>query len=396
MLKSILIAVRILPLAVLIFSCVASTSAQISASDFNTLLRKEAAFDEKDLAALDRGEAVVRSLPSEDKREVSVCGVIKLRDIGDMSLKSFVVKMSQQDDKTVLSWGKFSTPPVFDDLRSLKLEDRDVEDMKDCEVGECDLKMSAAMITRLQNEIDWNAPEYGSEAMQLFQKMLAEYVVDYIQRGDQALLQYDNRKTPVRLADDHRMLLEGVLFLDELAPDFGKYIRNFPAVDLPGVEHEFDWTKVDFGLKPVLTITHTASFAFQRNNFDQYLIATRGIYATRYVDSSLALVMLVRESANENYLVFTNISRSNSLTGSFSDLKRTVVAGQSETKVKDMLTRSKRLIERSAEVPSQPSPGESGGLVASVTRYLRKPPVLFAIVLMAGMAVFLVLRRRGQ
>ena len=395
MLKSVLIALRIL-FAVAIFSCVPSTPAQSSVSDFKTLLRKEAAFDEKDLAALDKGEAVVRSLPSEEKREVSICGVIKLRDIGDMSLKPFVVKMSQHDDKTVLSWGKFSTPPVFADLRSLKLEDRDVEDMKNCEVGNCELKMSAAMITRLHNEIDWNAPEYQSEAMQLFRKMLAEYVVDYIQRGDKALLQYDNRKTPVRLADDHRMLLEGVLFLDELAPEFGKYIRNFPAENLPGVEHEFDWTKVDFGLRPLVTLTHTASFAFQRNGLDQYLIATRGIYASRYVDSSLALVMLVRDSATDNYLVFTNISRSNSLSGAFSDLKRTVVAGQSETRVKDMLTRSKGLIERDAAVSSQPSPAESGGLIASVTRYLRKPLVLLAIAVMVGAVVFLFFRRTGK
>jgi len=145
-----------------------------------------------------------------------------------------------------------------------------------------------------------------------------------------------------------------------------------------------------------VTLTDTASFAFQRNGLDQYLIATRGIYASRYVDSSLALVMLVRDSATDNYLVFTNISRSNSLSGAFSDLKRTVVAGQSETKVKDMLTRSKGLIERDAAVSSQPSPAESGGLIASVTRYLRKPLVLLAIAVMVGAVVFLFFRRTGK
>ena len=367
--------------------------AQSATASLKNLLRSEAGFQDSDFAALEKGETVIRSLKSEEKREVSICGVIKLQNMPEISLPVLVEKLSQRTNKTVMKWGVFGNPPVTDDLQTLELEDKDLDAMKKCEVGDCDLKMSADMIRRLQNEIDWNAPDHRAKAMQLYRQMLNEYVGDYLRRGDKALLQYDNRKTPVRMADDHRMLLDGALFLDEISPEFGKYLRQFPVFKLSGVENTIDWTKVDFGLKPVLTITHTVSFSFPDNNVTQFLIATKGIYASRYVDSSLALIMLVRESAGDAtnaYLVFTNISRSSSLAGLLSGLKRSIVSSESEGKVKDMLVESKAKLLQSVKAPSMPSTSsESSGL----SRFGLKPVMILVLVLIAGMAAFLLFRR---
>jgi hypothetical protein len=268
--------------------------------------------------------------------------------------------------------------------------------MKTCEVGDCDLKMSADMIKRLQTEVDWNAPDHRAKAMQLYRQMLTEYVGDYLQRGDKALLQYDNKKTPVRMADDHRMLLDGALFLDEISPEFGKYLRKFPGYELPGVGNTLDWTKVDFGLKPVLTITHTSSFAFNDNNVTQFLIVTKGIYASRYVDSSLALILLVKESvgdATNAYLVFTNISRSNSLSGLFSGLKRSIVSSESEGRVRDMLVESKAKLLQGAKAPSKSSPPSNNGVLS---RFGLKPIMVLVLALVCGIGVFFLFRRWRQ
>jgi len=385
---------RTLFFAALLFVCPLVASAQSTVSKLEKLLRSDAAFQDSDFAALEKGETVVRSLKSKEKREVSIYGVIKLRNVPEISLTELVEKLSQKENKTVIGYGLFGRPPVQDDLRALALEDRDLDDMRKCEVGDCDLKLSAAMIRRLQSEVDWDAPDYRLRATQLFRQMLAEYVNDYLRRGDDALLQYDNRKTPVKLSDDHRMLLEGMLFMDEVSPEFGKYLRKFPSVELTGVENTLDWTKVDFGLKPIVTITHTASISFKDNNIPQFLIATKGIYASRYVDSSMALVILVRESVNNAtnaYLVFTNISRSSSLSGLFGGFKRSIVSADSEGRVKEMLLESRAKLEQAAKatIPTSPPVVENGS-----SRYFRNPVVLAAAVLIAGLAVYFLLRRR--
>jgi len=143
-----------------------------------------------------------------------------------------------------------------------------------------------------------------------------------------------------------------------------------------------------------VTITHTASISFKDNNIPQFLIATKGIYASRYVDSSMALIILVRESVNDAtnaYLVFTNISRSSSLSGLFGGLKRSIVSADSEGRVKEMLLESRAKLEQAAKpaIPTSPQVVENGW-----GRYFRNPVVLAAAVLIAGLAVYFLLRRR--
>jgi hypothetical protein len=228
-------------------------------------------FEDGDFSDLDKGEAVVKALRRKDNKEVAVCGVLRLPNLPEVTFLSFRDSLSQRDNRTILAGSKFSTPPVIGDLESLELEKRDIDDLKKCAVGKCDIKMSAAMITRLQSTIDWNAPEHQTQATQIFRQMLVEYVRDYTTRGEQGLMQYDNRKEPLRLADEHRMLLDGSLFVDELAPEFTKYLRNFPRSDLSGVENRLDWAKVNFGVKPIITITHTISYADQGESRVSYL-----------------------------------------------------------------------------------------------------------------------------
>lgn len=396
MLREIHIGLRLIVLIVFCCGCCVIVPAQSTYSDLKNKLRVDAGFQDSDFEALEKGETVVRSLKGSEKREVSICGVIKLTNIPAISLPELVEKLSQRNNETVMKWGVFGNPPVVDDLRTLELEDRDLDDMKKCEIGDCDLKMSAAMINRLRNEINWEVPNYRTQAMQLYRQMMTEYVGDYVKDGNKALLQYDNRKTPVRLVDDHRMLLNGALFLNDLSPEFGKYLRQFPAHELAGVANTIEWTKVDFGLKPILTITHTTSFAFQENNVSQFIIATRGIYASRYVDSSLAVILLVRDSTGDTgntFLVFTNLSRSNSLTGLLGGLKRSIVSSESEGKVRDMLIESKAKLQQATKDPATiPQRSDNSYLNAVGIKSI----MMVVLVLTVGIVALFLFRRRSR
>lgn len=137
---------------------------QTSVQEFRNVLRDEAAFTADDFSALERGEMVVKLLPVKDKREVAVCGLMRLQVPLAVSLQAFQRSMTQRNRNSILEIGKFSSPPSLEDLQALTLEDSDIEDLKQCVVGDCKLKMSAAMIERFRKEVAWPAPDYRSQA----------------------------------------------------------------------------------------------------------------------------------------------------------------------------------------------------------------------------------------
>src|SRR6266480_624353 len=110
--------------------------------------------DAADLPDFERGHPVVRLLPTQDKREVAVCGLVDLEVTPDAFLKSFRESMVRKSNPAILEIGSFSSEPTLDDLQNLTFQNRDIEDLKECVVGNCKLKLSAPMIERLQREVD--------------------------------------------------------------------------------------------------------------------------------------------------------------------------------------------------------------------------------------------------
>src|SRR5678816_3951069 len=93
-------------------------------------------------------------------------------------LRSYRDSMLQKSNAAILEIGRFGPEPALADIEGLTLEAKDIEDLKECVVGDCQVKLSAAMIERFRNEIDWAAPDYAVKVTNLFKQMLFEYVRD--------------------------------------------------------------------------------------------------------------------------------------------------------------------------------------------------------------------------
>src|ERR1700754_1554152 len=214
--------VRHLPVLVVAYAliCVAASpaAAQTSLAELQKLLHEKGAFEATDFAALQRGETVVRSAPAQDKREVAVSGLVTLRANADEFLRTYREGLTRKSNTAVLEIGTFSAAPALADLESLTLEAKDIEDLKECVVGACELKLSAAMIQRFAREVNWQEPDYTQQATQLFKTMLVEYVKDYRSRGDAALIEYHDKQNEVRLADEHQALTHSSGYLSEVLP----------------------------------------------------------------------------------------------------------------------------------------------------------------------------------
>jgi hypothetical protein len=328
---------------VLVMACavlcaaVSSASAQTSVAELQKLLHENSAFDETDFAALQRGETVVRLTPAQDKREVAVSGLVTLRANADEFLRAYRESLTRKNNGAVMEIGTFGAAPVLADLDGLTLEATDIEDLKECIVGDCELKLSAAMIQRFAREVNWQAPDYALQVTNLFKSMLLEYVKDYRSRGDAALIEYHDKQDEVRLADEHQALTRASGYLSGVLPRL--------ASETQPLEELLVWSKIKFGLKPVIAINHVKIYKGDRELGPQILSVSKQIYANHYFNSSLALTGFVTVAGPTSYLVYENRSRADGLEGPFGKLKRGIVQKKAVEGLKGILDHSKVTME---------------------------------------------------
>lgn len=390
---------RITSILVLTLVSAAATAAQVSLNEFQQLLRDRAGFADSDLATLNSGQPVIKVLPADDKREVSVCGVLRLGRVQELSLTALREAITTRNNKAVMGDGKFSSPPAVEDLNSLKLEDRDIQELKGCEAGDCDIKVSENMISRLRAGVDWDASDYREQATKVFSAILVDYVRDYLLRGDKALIQIDSRKTPVSLPDENREIMEKALFIKELAPEFRKYLSDYPKYQLADVDTGLLWSKVNTGIKPIITITQTSAYTTSGYALPQFIVAAKQIFATRYIESSLAFTYLVSFPANdstETYLVFTNLSKSDALAGAFGGVKRSLVEKAAFDKTSEMLSLAKYRLENPKGAGDPPGRASISSRLVSDPLMIKLAGALTLLLSMIAMITVIIYRRRHQ
>jgi len=335
-----------------------TTQAQNPVAEFHKILREKAAFDESDFAALEQGQTVVKLHPVQDKREVAVCGVISLQAPGELFLQSFREGMAQKSNPSILEIGLFSSPPTLDDLQTLTIDNRDLEDLKECVVGDCQLKLSAMMIERFHKEVNWEAPDYRIQATQLLKLMLLDYVRDYLARGDAALIEYNDKPKEVRLAEEQRALMAAPSYVNDVLAEFPQQLKGLPRPELLIVENAFVWSKVKFGLKPVIAINHIVIYKREQETGPQILIASKQIYANHYIDSSLALTAYVSipGASPGSYLFYENRSRADGLEGLFGKIKRRIVENRAVDSLKAILENKKVKLNALASSQTESAP----------------------------------------
>ena len=287
-----------------------------------TFLRDRVALKETELADIQRGKAIAKVLPSE-RQEVAVLGVILVNASADFFVERFRDIESYKKGTSVPVVKKFSDPPRIEDLDQLQIDKKDFDALKNCKIGSCDVKLSAETIERLQREIDWKAPEAFDRANDLARASLLEYVKRYLAGGNTALSVYNDKKEPMRIAEQFDEILKASPYIYDYEPEFYEYLRAYPAKRLDNVDDFIYWSKEKFGLKPVISVTHVT--IYRKLGAGRTLISSKQIYASHYFEASLGLTAVIATSqigAPSFYLLYLNRSRSDALHGGFSGLAR--------------------------------------------------------------------------
>jgi hypothetical protein len=305
-------------------------------------LRTAGGMSSANLAALDRGEAVARVIES-DRREVAVVGAVRIRGSRARMVARYRDVTNLRKSALVLELGVFGDPVRVDDMRSLTFETYDLESVRECEPGDCPVRLSSAAMTRFQQAVNWRSPEWRQEAAGVWREVLAELMTSYQARGDRALPEYHNRQPALSVPDEFLALYEQSTYVSRMAPEAFRHIREFPRNPLAGAEDIFYWSKDDFGLRPVMSLTHLTIYdpPSQKAAF----VATKQIYATHYFDAALGVTLALDDGSGGFYMVSMNRARTRSLTSRFRGFVRAIVQSRSREALERILTSTKQSLE---------------------------------------------------
>ncbi len=336
--------------AILILFCWLPLYAENTYKELQLFLRKYINFSQADLIAMEKGEVVSKILKTTDRTEIAAFGVVRLNVNGEVFLDKFKDIVNFKKSEAVLQIGKFSDSPKLEDLQELSFDAEDLDDIKRCITGDCNVKLPLGLAERLRQDINWSAPDYKEKANIIVREGLLDYVKSYLATGNNALVEYQDKKKVVRLADEFRSLLGQSPYLFEYVPEFHKYLDEFPKTQLPNVENFIYWSIEKFGFKPVVSITHVAIYKRQQKGKTHVLIASKQIYASHYFNASLGLTALADEiegsSKPISYLMYLNRSRTDTLKGILSGMKRSIIGGRVREGLEKSLYLNKQKLEK--------------------------------------------------
>jgi hypothetical protein len=338
---------RLHAFAISVFAGAALVGAAGPPSDFQpelrAVLQRDLKFSAGELSDIERGKTARHVLPSIAPGEVAVAGGVRVYATKEKFVAAYRDISRFKEGPDVVEIGRFSNPPVLEDLAGLTITHEDL-DLRGCKVADCDIRLPADVIQRFRREIDWSRTDADARAALLFKRVLFDDVRAYVSGGPGRITEYDDDKRTVRPVDDFSGLLKNSPFIDALLPGLGAHLEDVRERHLNGADDFLYWSKEKFGFTPFISVTHVTLVPAGAH---QSIAATRDVYSSRYLDASLSLAVASDSVGDPSsfYLFYVNRSRANALKGSFSKLRRSIVERRARGSLEDNLKNVKRRLE---------------------------------------------------
>lgn len=316
--------------------------------DLHEFLRMYPQLSDGEIQQVEQGSAVAKVLDTREKEEIVIFGAIKLT----IPVKTFVDHIRDverlQDGENYIVVKKFSDPPVLADVQQLTLDADDIEDLRECKHGDCDIQLPDLEIQQFRDQIGWNSKDAANQVNHLAQEKALEVLQRYKKYGTRGLRDYRDRKDPLNIQRTYENLLNRTDALPVQLPEFYDYLLNYPDVSLPGAEDFFYWEKVKFGLKPTIRGVHAIIYEAKEEDRSDWVIAFKQLYSTHYFLAALDLWFCLEDPDSGGvYLITLKGSRQHGLTGFKGSIVRKVVVGRTRDSVEQALNYMKANFERS-------------------------------------------------
>jgi hypothetical protein len=257
-------------------------------------------------AQLLNGGPTIKLLAGDERQEVSLFGAIWIDALpGDYVRLIQDIEQFERGGPIRLT-KKISSPPRPADFEAFTLPDQDLDALRTCRVGDCEVKLSEDALSTLQRRIDWTKPTARTDAATAMRQIVYEYVKGYVEGGNDRLAVYRDAARPTFVAAEFKSLVERMPELGEYLPDLKAYLLDYPRASLPSATAFLYWQEVHFGLKPTLRVNHVVI----DDRPGMKAISSKLIYATHYFWTALDVRVLVPDPARGRGFWLANVTRS--------------------------------------------------------------------------------------
>ncbi|HJZ72816.1 MAG TPA: hypothetical protein VKE51_13820, partial [Vicinamibacterales bacterium] len=294
-------------------------------------------------AQLAQGKPVTKLLDADASKEVGIFGAVWI----DAPIARYVAAVQDIENfekgENFLVTKRVSSPPRPEDFAQISFTPDELKDLKSCKVGDCDLKLGEAGLTRIRNEVDWSKPTANADAERVIRTLALEYVNGYLEGGNARLAEYRDSNRPTFVAREFSSMIDRMPELTTYLPNLKRYLLDFPSMTLPMADSFVYWQNVKFGLKPTIRINHVTTVS-QPTHTE---VVSKMLYASHYFWTALELRVLIPDPARGDGFWFVNVNRSRSdgLSGFVGSLIRGKVRGEAQKGMEAALTSTKARME---------------------------------------------------
>lgn len=271
-----------------------------------TYLTRSAHLRDDERRALWSGAPVTKLLDSDPSKEVAVLGAVWVAASPGTYVQKLMDIERFERGRAFPVTKRIGNPPHADDFASLQLPDEDLDDLRDCRAGNCEVKLGANALQALRAGVDWTRPTARADANAVFRQLALKYVLGYRDGGNARLAVYRDKDRPTFVQDEFRSMIDRLPPLATYLPDLKRYLLEYPRVTLPNSSDFLYWQETRFGLKPTIRISHVVI----QETPERTVVASKMLYANHYFWTALEIRVLMPDAARGQGFWFITVNRS--------------------------------------------------------------------------------------
>lgn len=319
------------------------------------------AIDSGDVRNLSRREVLARSLPAEDAQlGVFLAGAIGTGpDVFERRVRNSEWLWRNEKVQKVVP---FSSPPRLEDVAAMELEEEDLNALRHCRPGACDVKLTAREIEAMRAAIAAAGTAWKEAAQELFRRQMFERVKRYAVGGFERLDPFHDHEAPIGPSEVAEALRESSPWLADGAPMVTKALTRYPEAPLPSCDSSIYWMKTTYLPKPTIQAVHVMVYRPDSPGPGEpsVIVVSRQIFATHYINGALSVSVLVNSPAapDEWYLAYANRTHVDGLDGWLSGVRRYFVERRVRDRAREIFALQRDRIERGPTELTEKGNGE--------------------------------------
>jgi hypothetical protein len=275
---------------------------------------------ERERRALDRGEAVSRTVPMPS-RHIGVFAAVRVGVEGERVARWIEDIAAFKRSDAVEEIGRFSNPPRIEDLAALTLDPEDFETLQGCRPGKCGMPFTPAEIERLHQPFGRSRPWQADDLVRVFREILLARAQTYLVAG--------------------RTGGPAPAFVHSQWPELVRALESQPPQP-PGRATTFlYWEKVRLGGKPTVTITHVTMLREAAVSGCALVTLSRHVFSTRFISDGWSVLALAAP-----YFTYFYQARIDRLGGFFGGIVRHFVEREIKARAGETLLGLRNRLER--------------------------------------------------